>query len=125
MQQYCHSKTGLKAGAQLGSCAARKRHTQQCQLLVNVCGKTGQLLLVVSSFFSEAAGKEQEPLHKRGQKLAAWTSFPLTEGEPVQSANICFLCCHLHMHSSATDLPVHKILPEYVAFAFMTLTNPN
>lgn len=50
-------------------------------------------------------------LHIEEQKLAACTSFPLTEGEAVQSANLCFLCCHLHMHSYAFDLPLY-ILPR-------------
>ncbi len=54
--------------------------------------------------------------HKKYQKPAAWTSFPLTEGEPVQSANFCFLCSLLHMHSSAVDLLLQKILAEFGAF---------
>ncbi len=78
-----------------------------------VFGKTSQLWLVVSSFVSEAAGIEQERLHKKVQKLAAWTSFPLTEGEPVQSASLCFQWSNLHMHNTAVYLPAPKNLPEF------------
>ena len=50
------------------------------------------------------------------QKPAAWTSFPLTEGEPVRSVTFCFLCNLLHMHRSAVDLLLPKNLAEFGAF---------
>ncbi len=53
---------------------------------------------------------------KKYQKPAAWTSFPLTEGEPVQSANFWFFCNLLHMHSSAVDLLFQKFWAEFGAF---------
>ena len=55
--------------------------------------------------------KQQGALHKVYQKLAAWTSLPLKEGKPVQSANLCLLCCHLHWHNTAVYLPGQKKLP--------------
>jgi len=71
---------------------------------------------VVSSLCSNTVCYQQEPGHKNYQKFAAWTSFPLTEGEPVQSANLCLLCNLLHMHSSAVDLLFQKVLAEFGAF---------
>lgn len=76
--------------------------------------QTGQLSSLVSSFFSEAAGNAQEPLHKKQPKHAACTSFPLMEAELVQAAKLCFQCSHLHRHSSAVNY-LGKILPESVA----------
>jgi len=52
-------------------------------------------------------------LQRKVQKLAASTSFPVTEGEPGQSANLCFQCSNLHMHNTAVSLPAKKRLPEF------------
>jgi len=83
-------------------------------MLVNVCGKTGQLSSVVSSLCSiQPMVLAEEPLHKEHQKPAAWTSLPVKEGHPricrpVQSANICLLCCHLYWHNSAVYVLISK-----------------
>ncbi len=79
-----------------------KRHRNRYSLLVKVRGKTGQLSSVVSSLCSSTVCSQQEPLHKGYQKPAAWTTLPLKEGKPVQSANLCLLCCHLCWHNSTT-----------------------
>ena len=43
----------------------------------------------------QAADATANAVHKQSQKLAAWTSFPLTEGRPVQSASLSVPICHL------------------------------
>ncbi len=48
------------------------------------------------------------------QAASFWTFLcKRSEGEPVQSANLCFLCNLLHMHSSAVNL---LVWPEFGAF---------
>ena len=61
-----------------------------------VCGKTGQLPPVVSRFCSRSACRKQGRLHKKLQRPTDHTSYPLMEVEPVQSADLCFQCNHLH-----------------------------
>ncbi len=70
----------------------------------------------LASSCSNTVCYQQEPEYKKYQKTAAWTSFPLTEGEPVRSADLCNL---LHMPSmlrNAVDVLFQKILAEFGAF---------
>ena len=63
------------------------------------CGKTAQLSTVVSSSASKAESGKQKALHKQDQKPAAWTSFPWTQDQLVQSADLCFQCNKLQWHT--------------------------
>ena len=47
-------------------------------------------IYAVFRFCSKAASCNQEALHKKQQRPAAWTASPLTEGEAVQSVYLWF-----------------------------------
>ena len=111
---YPHADTHLTAALD-GSCAACKSHGKEWLFLVNLRGRTRQLAPVVSTSARPQPSSKSNPPRRRKSLLL------LTEGEPVQSANVCFLCNLLHLHSSGLDLPAQKPL---FAGVWCLLTQP-
>ena len=90
---------------QLCSHAARRKYSQRHPEKPIGRGKTAQLSIVVSSSASKAESGKQEALHKKGQKPAAWTSYPWTQEKLVQSANLCFQWNKLQWHTLHIGYP--------------------
>jgi len=85
LKQVSEARKLVSANSQVGGCPAGKIHRKQYPEKVKPSGKTGQLPCLVSSFLSKAASRKQWLIT---QRLTAWTSLPLTEVEPDQSANL-------------------------------------
>ncbi len=119
LKQVSEAKKLVSANSQVRGCPAGKFHRKRYPVKVKPSGKTGQLSCLVSGFLSKAASRKQWLFT---QKLAAWTSLPLTEVEPDQSANLCFHCNHLQRLYLAHCTACTAKMREFSAKFLMTLT---
>ena len=115
LKQVSEARKLVSANGQVRGCPAGKFHRKQYPVKVIPSGKIGQLSCLVSTFSAEQQAGSSGCLHQRQQRLAAWTSFPLTEVEPDQSASLCFQCNHLQSLTWDLAQPVQKKLREFAA----------
>jgi len=72
-----------------------------------------KVLPSIQCFPAKEQARSDSCLPKMQQKLAVWTSLPLTEVKPVQTANLCFKCKHLQRLTQHIIQLAQLVLPEF------------